>query len=195
MTTEVEPMNWETIEGSIYDWIVELSKIVPRMIWEKQDVPQPEYPYASAIVTSVVKEGGRDELRTDTDLDRDTGEEIRTINTGPVQLALSISFYVDADHVANTGPNGTAAAMASKARSSLGMLSVIEHLREANIAIVRELAITDTSMVVNGEWLERATFDVLLRTTASMTEYAGYVNKVQVVNDDLGIDETFDADE
>ena len=192
-----EPIDWETVEAAVYQWLTEISSIVDNVIWEDQNVPQPNYPYASVKFTAQAKEGGRDEIRTDTDLiTRAAGEEIRMINTGPVGLTLPVSFHHDPNTLTNASPVGeTAMALAMKAQSSLGMQTVLDHFGRANVAIVRERGIQDTSVFVNGEWLSRATLDVAVRTHTTMTEYTGYINKVELSSVAFGVDLLLDSTE
>lgn len=191
-----EPIDWETVEATIYEWLTVTSDIVDHVVWEDQNIPQPEYPYASLKFTAQAKEGGRDEIRTDTDEDRDAGSEIRMINTGPVVLTLSITFHQDPNPRTNASPVGESAmALAMKAQASLGMQTVLTHLAIANIAVVREQGIQDTSVFINGEWINRATLDVLVRTHTTMTEYTGYIEKVELRSLALGVDLLLDSTE
>jgi len=196
LAQELQPIDWESIEDAIYAWLtgdVEgLGAIVPEAIWENQNVPQPAYPYASMLVTSHTKEGGRDEIRTTYDAAQPLGEEIEFLATGPVQFTLALSFHVDPTAGGNE-PAGRARALATKAQASLGLLAVLDHLSGAGLSVIAEEGVTDTSVVVNGEWLSRATLDVRLRTASQMTQRLGYIDKVELESDALGVDTVVDA--
>lgn len=204
MTTERQPLDWEAIEAAVYDWLTsdvayiegDLDSIVEAAIWEDQNIPQPRYPYASMKITAVAKEGGVDEERPDTDDTRAVGEEIRIQSTSPILLSMSISFHTDPDpRTGATRAGSTALALAMTAQASLGESPVLEHFSRANLALVKELGVRDTSLVVNGEWLSRATLDLQLRATTSMSRYTGYIDKVGIVSEDFGVDLVLDSTE
>jgi hypothetical protein len=189
-----EPVDWAALELALVEWLTgsvvildgEASAIVDNVVWEDQNIPQPAYPYASLKVTSLLKEGGGDELRNDTDDARDEGVEVRLLNTSPILLNLSIQFHLDpSPRSGATRAGETAMAFALTAQSSLGQPSVLQHLSEANLALVKELGVRDLSLVINGEWLSKAVLDLQLRTTATMTQYTGYIDKVGLVNEYL----------
>ncbi len=194
----LQPIDMATFEDAIYDWLVTVLELVEpgRVIIEDQNVPQPAYPYVSWKVIADEKEGGKDETRVSYDASRD-GEEIELLTTGPVRLTVTLSFHVDEKNGANN-PGANAYWMAARARSSLGMQRVIDNFNRAasssqrarNIAIVRELGVQNTSVVVNGEWLSRATLDVHFRVATEMTERLGYIETVEMSSEQLGIDDT-----
>lgn len=196
LAEELQPIDWETIEDAIYDWLtgaVEgFSAIVPEAIWENQNIPQPAYPYASLLVTSHTKEGGRDEIRASYDAARPLGQEIELLATGPVQFTLALSFHVDAAQGGNESAS-RARSLAAKAQASLGLPAVIDHLGAAGLSIVAEEGVVDTSVVINGEWLSRATIDVRLRTASQMTQRLGYIDKVELESSQLDVDTIVDA--
>lgn len=196
LATDLQPIDWSTIEDAIYDWLaggVEgFDAIVPDAIWEDQNVAQPDYPYATLKVTAHRKEGGRDEVRTTTLTGQPAGQEIEILVTGPVQMTVAVTFNADA--AAGGAASATRArSLAAKAQASLGLPAVVDHFRGAGLSIVAEEGVTDTSLVINGEWLARATLDVRLRTATQMTQRAGYMDKVQLESDDLGVDTTVDG--
>jgi hypothetical protein len=191
LALELQPIDWATIEGALYDWLV--SAVVENAIWEDQNVPQPDYPYASMkVIAGPVKEAGKDELRSSTLTGQPAGEEVELLSTSPVVMTLSISFHADPAAGA-LEPATRARSLAMKAQASLGKLSVIRMLDDAGLAIVREEGVTDTSLVINGEWLSRATLDVRFRTATQMTERTGYMDKVQLESPDFDVDTTVDG--
>ena len=193
---ELQPIDWEKIENAVYDWLTGgidgFNSIVPEAIWENQDIPQPAYPYASMKIIAHSKEGGRDEIRTSTDLAQPLGQEIEMLATDQNQITLAISFHTDISSDGMT-PASRARALAGKARSSLGLPGVLAFLREAGLAVVAEEGITDTSLVVNSDWLSRATFDVRLRVASQMTERVGYIGKVELDSEDLEVNEIIES--
>lgn len=170
------PIDWQLIEDAVHDWIVEEAALVPAFVWENQNVTQPPYPYASAkIIEGPTKEGGKDEPR----VRNASGGQIEIVTVGPVAFTVALAFHLDKDSGAYD-PARNARFLASKAQASLGQPRVIAFLSEAGLAVVRELGVQDTSVVVNGEWLSRATLDVRLRTTSAMVERHGYIDKAQI---------------
>lgn len=199
LDAELQPIDWETVENAVYDWLTgnitgsEL-EIVPEAIWANQNAPQPAYPFCSMSIVSMIQEGGRDESRATTDLARDAGEEVELLTVNQIQFTLSLSFHTDPKS-GGTSPQGRARALAQKARSSLAMRAVLDFLAAAGIAVVAEEGVTDTSVVVNGAWLSRATLDVRMRVVSQMAQYAGFIEKVHLTSTDLGFDEIVDTSE
>jgi hypothetical protein len=191
LAEHLQPICWQTIECAIYDWVTQ--KIGWEAIWEDQNLSAPAYPYLSLKRAGLNRVGGRPEVRTSTDLGQSLGEEIELLTTSPVEFTLTIQAWIDEDTGAND-PDLNAVQVCSKLHASLGQLSVQALLREAGLSIVEELPIVDLSLVENGEFLNRATFDVRLRTASVMTERTGFIEKVEVESTELGIGpEVFDA--
>lgn len=194
LATELQPIDWTTVEGSLFDWITDkLGLTDDRVIWQDQNVPQPAYPYISLKRSGWLKEGGVDETRTSTDLTQDPGKEIELLTTGPREFTLNIQAHLD-EAAGSIDPGCDAVFLLSKLQASLGQLSVTEALfRDANIAVIEELTIEDISLVINGLYLNRASMDVRFRTTSQITERTGFMDKVELKSTDLGIDTTVDA--
>lgn len=196
MTTEVEPLSWGAVEEALKVWLVDTLGLVDDFQIEEQDLQQPPFPYASAKLVAIAKEGGIDEKRADFDDAREAGSEMRLLSTGPVILTYSVSFHnLVEDQAQALSADETGMARALRAQASLGMLSVLQHFGEYNLAIVKELGVKDTSIVENSNWRSRGTLDIQLRATTQMTEYAGYIDKVELASDDLGIDTVLDSTE
>jgi hypothetical protein len=194
---DLQPVDWSTIEDAIYDWLTGgvsgFDEIVPEAIWEDQNVAQPDYPYATMKMIAQSKEGGRDEIRTTTLVGQPLGREVEIMATGPIQMTISVSFNTDA--TTGGSSSGTRArSLAVKAQSSLGLPVVIDHLYGAGLSIIAEEGVSDTSLVINGEWLSRATLDVRFRTATQMTQRHGYIDKVHLESEDLDVDADLDVD-
>ena len=193
LAKDLQPVDWLPIEDAIYGWLTgdipDLGEIVNEAIWEDQNTPQPSYPYASMKIIAYAKEGGLDETRMTQLIGAPAGKEIEFLSTNLIAFTLSLSFHVDRAAGANT-PGSRGMSLAAKAQASLGMGIVLDYLRAAGIAVIEELGINDTSVVVNGEWLSRATMDVRMRTTTQMTYESGYMASVQVESPDLDVDVT-----
>lgn len=194
LAVELQPIDWGAIEGAIFDWVVDkLALPENQVIFEDQNLPQPPYPYVSLKRTAgPTKEGGKDELRASTDLTQPAGQEIELLTAGLREFTLTTQVWVDPFSGAND-PNGDAVKLASKLQASLGQLTVQERFRTVGVAIIEELAVTDTSLVVNAEFISRATLDVRLRVTSGITERTGFYDKTLIESTGLGIDLTVDA--
>jgi hypothetical protein len=195
LAKDLQPIDWLPIEDVIYGWLTgavpELGTIVEHAVWEDQNVPQPPYPYASMKITAYAKEGGLDENRVSELIGAPAGKEIEFLSLNTIAMTLSLSFHVDRSAGANI-PGSRGMSLAAKAQASLGMQVVQDYLRTAGIAIIQELGINDTSLVINGEWLSRATMDVRMRVTTNMTWETGYIAHVQVESPPLDVDVIID---
>lgn len=193
LATSLQPVDWNTIECCLHDWVTDkLSFDTDRVIWEDQNITQPRFPYISMKRISTVKEGGVDETRATTDLAQDAGEEIELLTTGPIAFTLTVQAHIDEQWGANK-PGGNATFLLSKLRASLGQRSVCDAFTACGLSVIEELAINDISLVFNGQFINRASMDVRLRTASVMTERVGYIDKVDIESTDLGIDFTVDA--
>jgi hypothetical protein len=191
LAPELQPICWADIEGAIYDWVN--GKVGWEAIWEDQNLPQPPYPYLSLKRSGVRRVGGKPEVRTSTDLGQPLGEEIELLTTSPAEFTLTVQGFMDEDSGAND-PDVNAVQTLTKLQASLGQLSVQSQLRAVGLSVVEELPVMDISEVVNGEFLNRAAFDVRLRTASVMTERTGFIEQVEVESTELGIGpEVFDA--
>jgi hypothetical protein len=173
-----EPISWTVVDDAIQAWIVSsLSIATGRVIWAKQNLPQPAYPYVVLDHDGFTPDGTLDETRTTYDSQADPGEEIELLTTGPREFTLTVTAHVDVGEGAYDS-DAQATALLSLAQSSLGQRSVLDALGAAGLAIIERLPVQDTSVVVNGEWNSQASMDVRLRATSNMTEQTGYIDKV-----------------
>jgi hypothetical protein len=185
-----QPIDWKKVDDAIYDWIG--GKLGYTVIWENQNVEQPAYPYVSLLRTSLAEEGGPKETRHSFISGQPAGQEIQLLTYEPVKFTLAVSVHVDRAQGAND-PSSNAMDIASKIRGSLGQESTIEQLLAEGLSVVGEEGIQDTSVVVNGVWISRATMDVIFRTASVMTERTGYADKVGLESTALGVDTIVDA--
>lgn len=192
LATALQPVDWETIDDGIYDWLVALLPSVS-VIWANQNIPQPSYPYLSLLRNAFIELGGVPEKRYTTDLGQPAGDEIEIEATTMAEFTLSIQAHVDAGAGAND-PAINAVALLGKVGASLGLLSVQRNFQDnLGLAIVERLPVQDISLVVNDEWISRAALDVRLRLRTSITERVGYIDKVELKSPALGVDTLVDA--
>jgi len=178
-----EPIEWRTAEDAMYTWITDATGLTT--IWANQNVVQPKYPYASLqIISGPTKEAGIDELRTTTDLSAATGEEISMQTVGFRLLTLNAQIHVGPTN--DNNPDAHARHLMSVAQATLNAESARSKFRVANIAVIDEGDIIDTSLVIGQEWIARASLDVRFRVSSCYTEQVGYIERVSV-------DGTFDG--
>ncbi len=180
MTSFIQPIDWKDIETAIHRMVTdELGYEDSNVIWERANVPQPSYPYVSLFrLVGPTKEAGKDEIRSQFDSTQPQGKQIEMLSTGPRAFTLSISSHVDEESGAND-PNCNAMFVCSKLQSALGKTSVLDQLAAVEVSVIEELAVTDTSLVVNGKWLSRATLDVRLRTVSNVTERTAWIDEAE----------------
>ncbi len=189
----LQPIDWVTTDGTLQNWIVDkLDFDVTRVIWADQNLAQPPYPYISMRRGPIVEGGGFDETRTSTDLTQSSGEEIEILTTSPREFTLNLQAHVDEANGANDA-NCNAVKFLTKLQSSLDQISVHSALEQAGLAVIERLGVNDISLVLNGQFINRASFDIRFRTTSVMTERTGFIEKVEVKSPAFGVDETFDA--
>lgn len=172
-----EPIEWRTIEDAMYTWITDSTGLTA--VWANQNVVQPRYPYASLqIISGPTKEAGVDELRTTTDLGAAAGQEITMQTVGMRLVTLNAQVHVGPPD--DNNPDSHARHLMSVAQAALNAESARSKFRVANIAVIDEGDIIDTSLVVGQEWIARASMDVRFRVTSCYTEQVGYIERVSV---------------
>lgn len=186
LASHLQPVDWTIIDEGLYDWLVGLLDI--SVIWENQNVPQPDYPYLSLERGPIKKLGGVPEKRF-----RTVGVDKELEATSMIEFTLGIHAHVDAGAGAND-PMCNGPALLEKVRASLGLESVIRNLQDnLGLAVVEDMPVFDASIVVNDEWISRAFFEVRLRTRTVMTETVTAYDKVQLKSPQLGVDIEVDA--
>lgn len=192
----VEPINWETIDDALFDWIVgALGFTEEHCDWANQKKPQPPYPYVILLRSGTTEEGTLDETRTSTDPTKPAGQEIELLTTGPREITLALTAHVEPCDTVGLPANDTATALLTKAQSSLGKRSVLDALDAAGVAIIERLPVLDTSVVVNGVWISQAAMDLRLRVTSAMTERTGYIDKLEISSTFGGAKDSLDLDD
>ncbi len=177
---DLQPVDWKSINDAIFDWLARVVPQVDRRIrMERQDLNQPPYPYLTYLLDSANSEFGVPSLVEETDLTAPLGEEQLRATFETMTATLSISAFVEPG-IAASDVKCNAKALLTKARNSLGQLSVLDLLGGGGISVVRAEAVIDTSVIMNGKWDSRATLDVIIRFASVMTEKTGFIDKVEV---------------
>lgn len=166
------PVWWSNVEAALVRWIERVLEFDDgKVIWERQGVPQPRYPYASLLRTAVTTEGGSDESRS-----TDAGGTYITQYRNNRAFTLTVQCHTDRD----CGPDDDAMALAERLRSSLYQSP--PELEEACIAVVRDEPIQDVSTVLNADWISRSALDIRFRVTALEEVESTYIETVQVAS-------------
>lgn len=201
---DLQPVDWQEIDTAIYDWLNTLLDMNDRIIWENLNEPQPAYPYLSLLRNPGVGPGPEERVRT---LDANgnpiqKGETTTSVRNEyqsyePIDFTVSITAHVSLDQ-GGRNPNCDAMKMLTKAKASLGLRSIIDTFRAAGIGFVDSENVVDTSVVVNAEWVRKATLDVIFRTASVLSSVStesggGFIDKVQLVSSDFGVDTIVDA--
>lgn len=187
----VQPIDWNAIDTVIMTWLERVLPDVNHMSGQ-QDAAV-EYPYVSFNrIAGPTREGGIDEVRTMFDATADPGEEIVTAYMGPREFTVSLTAHVT-ESSGSLDPNCDGVALISKLEASLDMDSIQEIFRAACMAVIEPQAVSDVSVTINGEWVSRGNLDIRFRTTSVMTERETFIEQVQLVSTELGIDTTVDA--
>jgi len=180
-------IDWAAIECALFDWVNlsfdgstnDVSLDTGQIVWKDQNIPQPVYPYIALKKNSVIRVGGKDEIRTSTDLTKPQGQEIALTTNGVREFTLGIEAFVDEQAGANK-PNCDAMYMLSILQGSLSQQTTQETFCLAGLSVIEELAVVDLSEVVNGRFISRASMDVRFRTTFSCIERTGYIDTVRI---------------
>lgn len=183
----LQPIDWTIIKDAIFDLIVaRLGLDESRVIWENQNIPQPDYPYVSMLkIAGPTSEiDGRAERRVSTDLSL-VGEEAGLLTYKPVVFTISFSAHVDEESGAND-PHCDAEFFMSKLQAVLDLQSVHDTLKQSGFAVVRDAGVLPTSLVINGVWLSRATLDVIFRTASVIDERNTIIEQVEITPPDPG---------
>jgi len=181
------PIDMEAFQDAIQAWFADVTGL--ESIWRNQSAPQPEYPFAGlAILSGPEPSAPQWEQRFDTDLSRPEGEEVRISVCVPCRFTISCQTYVNMPDARN--PELNAAAYMIRAQSSLSLPSVLASLHAAGISVERPGTVQNLDEVIEDSFVSRAAMDVVLGATLNLEELTGYVNKVKVKSESLGIDAT-----
>lgn len=181
------PIDMEAFQNAIQAWFADVTGL--ETIWRNQSAPQPEYPFAGlAILSGPEPSAPQWEQRFDTDPLRPAGEEVRISVGVPCRFTISCQVYVDIPDARNPELNATAYMI--RAQSSLSLPSVLASLHTAGISVERPGTVQNLDEVIEDSFVSRAAMDVVLGATLTLEEFTGFVSKVKVKSDNLGIDAT-----
>lgn len=184
--TAVEPtISIENFENAVHRWFSESTGL--EVIWQNQSKPRPYYPYGSLLISNGPEPvSPLWELREDTDLDRPQGTEIETIACVHCQFVVSCQAYVDMEDANN--PVWSALQYMTRAQGALSLPSWLSVLRAVGISVVNRSSILNVSEVIKDARVSRVNMDVIFGASLNAVEYAGYIAKVELKSNSLGID-------
>lgn len=154
-------INFNTLKTSLYDWAVaNVSASVP-VIFYYPNAPRPSLPYVSLYMLNFSQIG--DDWTSPPDGVGDT--EI----IGDREFTLTINAY-----------GADSFSILEKLRSSLQNDSVLDTLREDNIAFVQQFPINDVSALLDTEFENRGSMDIQFRVAQDNESDDGLIETVEV---------------
>jgi hypothetical protein len=181
-----DPIDLETFENVVHEWFSNASDL--NTIWRNQNAPQPEYPFGSlAIISGPTPDAPDWELRQDYSSGRPAGQELRFHTCVPCSIVVSCQAYVGNSDVRD--PGYKANVYIERAKAALSLLDYATNFDANNISVYRYTPTIYPNVLIGGEWVNRAQFDVTFGTTLNSESYLGYIETVELKSTSLGVDE------
>ena len=154
-------INFNAVKVSLQEWIVRSTLLADNeVVFSDQSAPQPDKPYISIKVTSIVNIGQKDARGSIDDAGFSDFVGIR-------EFTLSIQYFgIDALNAL------------SILKDSLNDEVELQILRDNNIVFVEELLFADVSSLLETIWEERAQLDLLFRTTSVSSHEVGIIERM-----------------
>jgi len=182
------PISIEDFENAVWEWFS--ASIEADAIWTNKSGPRPDYPYGTLkTIAGPTPASPFFEPRTDTDLTRAAGSEVRFIACVP--CAMTVSCQVLVGRPDGNVPDLSALNLATRALARLGLPTVQAAFRTAGISVQNPGTVSDISAIVNDGDVKRAGFDVVFNAALNLEEYTGYIAKIDAESTELGIDQEF----
>ncbi len=179
------PIDWEVVENALLRWFTD-STDLPCVIWADQKAPQPLYPYGVIkIIAGPTKIGGVDETRQEAladPLPAIPALPVELLKEGPREITLSCQINVGPPDDQNPGDHSRS--RMSAAQAALGLPSFTQPLREAGLAVIQELPISDFSIQIADLWVSRSQMDVRFGLTSSVREESAIIETVEITAGD-----------
>lgn len=162
------PIDWVTIENVLAQWVYDVMGLRAKM--GQQDIAERKMPY----ITMDRLNGpiGDRDFHTQTVVEN----MLTVISEGPREFTITFKASTKRDEDANSD----AVALLTRLGSSHYMVATQELMQENAIALVQVNGVLDISLVINGEWISRASMDVRFRTGSQIKETIPYFEKVHV---------------
>lgn len=180
-------IDWQIIDRALVTWASGQADL-PResVLFMDQKKTQAQYPYVTLKrIAGPVRDNGLTDNRVSEKYTNTNNREMLKVTvSGARQFTVSVQAY--SERYAN--PNLDAVAILSTLQSSLELEGVLEQLAtDADLTLVEAGDVLDTSYVVGGEWVSRATMDVRFRVASVLTEDVDFIESVEADSDDMDI--------
>jgi hypothetical protein len=180
-----DPLNWQIIEDTIYDWFVEQSGL--DVAWGRQDSPQPIYPFGVLnVVSGPLMVAPQDEVKWETDLSKPLGQEVALRITGLRELVVSCQVLAELPESFN--PSAHPRFVMGRVQASLSAPSVLKAFNDVNMSIIRAGDIVILDEADDDMWIARANMDVRFYLVSDSTERTSYINEIEITSLPFGID-------
>jgi hypothetical protein len=180
-----DPLNWQTIEDTIYDWFTEQSGV--SVVWGNQDSPEEPYPFGVlSVISGPLMVAPQDEVKWTTDLSKPLGQEVALNIEGLRELVVSCQIF--AEPPTSLDPSAHPRFIMSRVQASLSAPSVLEAFRNANMSIIRAGDIIILDAPDDDTWIARANMDVRFYLMSQSVEESGFMNEIEITSTPFGID-------
>lgn len=186
------PLDWRFFKDTIHDWISEVVRDGGiQVVWREQNAPQPSLPFIGLKIiagpTELSQSWGQ---LTDVDLTR-AGKEIEMSTYVPAHITVSCQAFVAREYAVEEEID--AQSILAACRASLSLESVKESFASKRISFVRAEPIADLSALEETSITSIANLDIVFGLTLTVAEYVTYIQKVQVVSPQFGIDDIIET--
>lgn len=173
------PIPWRTVENALSDWVHDVAGI--EATWENQSAPQPAYPYAALnILTGPTELGTGDEKRLSEKTKPDgSGLDLWELETRG-QREITFTCQINVGPKGSNNPDCHARALATRLLASLDLEEFWRPLDTAGISVIQPLPITDLSLVVANDFIDRKVLEVRFGLASSVVEDIEIVEKAVV---------------
>ena len=154
------------------------------VIWADEDAPQPAWPFGRLrVVSGPTPIGNVDEIRLDTDLGQDPGEEVGQTVVGQRRLVVSLQIMARRDLEAAYDAAADPDSLIALAQTSLRLPSVMADFYAADLAVLNVGDPVNLSGIESDEKnTARANLDITFGLAYEVTERIGYINRTLVTS-------------
>lgn len=149
--------SFSAVESFLVEWVAERTQLT--VIWANQNAPSPALPYVYLDWVSDPASLILSDLRWDED-------SAKFYTNANLEFSVSVSILVDAE--LSNNPDQNARALAYSLRQSLHQPGIFETFRGANLAVQDVTRVLCLDEVHKTEYINRAVFDLLLRSSESV---------------------------
>lgn len=166
------PIDWTTVENTLFTWVKNVLGL--SVYVGQQNVPERPMPY---ITMDRLNGPVGDRYFQQSTYNQSTND-LTVITEGPREFTVTFKASVSR----NASANDDAVALLNRLSDSHAMIAT-QALMEANaIALVQCNPTLDISLVVNGEYISRASLDVRFRTGSRVVERVNNFESVHITS-------------